>query len=267
MRISSAVLLGFLVGAVSSYGLIALHYDGVRSTETRQANPGLGKATATVSGVKPAKALGNENQSGDFLREGQEQTTDPAAAQQAEITTAEMLSSLDSFDREWAELTNAARTEDDRQRLISAGFTPARADRLLQREAELRMSVLEAGDGQQDDAIDELRLAVTARQMLRAEIGDGEYERYLQATNQSTSVSVQHVLEGSSAESAGLRVGDEIVDYAGARVFNMIDLSERARQRPRGEAVVVNVLRAGMPLQFVLHGGPLGIAGGRLPTR
>ena len=98
---------------------------------------------------------------------------------------------------------------------------------------------------------------------LREELGDDDYERYLQATGRRTSVYVGNVVANSQARAAGFQAGDEIIRYNGERVFSFNDLNMANVQGPLGEAVVVEILRDGVPMQLSLERGPLGIVGGR----
>ncbi len=68
---------------------------------------------------------------------------------------------------------------------------------------------------------------------LRKEMGDAEYEKYLTGTGRPTEVRVMDVLASSPAEKAGLRPGDQIVSYAGTRVF---DDGRPERADPPGQA-------------------------------
>ncbi|MDJ0909332.1 MAG: PDZ domain-containing protein [Woeseiaceae bacterium] len=162
----------------------------------------------------------------------------------------------------WAELAAEENPEPDRQQqLVEGGFEPSRASWLAQRETELQQDVVSDHDGVM--LPDHLETRLMARQALRAEIGDYEYERYLAATGQSTVVAVTQVLPDSAAEAAGLQVGDEIVDYDGLRVFNVFELSDASDEGRTGESVIVNIERDGAPMQLVLPRGALGISAGK----
>ena len=98
---------------------------------------------------------------------------------------------------------------------------------------------------------------------LRAELGDADYERYLEANQRSTSITISSVIESSPAQSVGLQSGDEIVRYDGERVFSMTDLTRQTMQGQAGENVVIDIMRNGLPMQVVVPRGPVGITGGR----
>jgi serine protease Do len=99
---------------------------------------------------------------------------------------------------------------------------------------------------------------------LRAEIGDEEFEQYLEALGRPTSVLVGTVEPSSAAANGGLLPGDQIVAYAGQRVFNARDLSALTQQRGIGETVPATVVRDGQRLQLYVTGGPLGLVPARV---
>lgn len=149
------------------------------------------------------------------------------------------------------------------QRLVDAGFTVARAEWIEQRTAELQMRQLEAQyEAARTGDPSRFREVPSIEETLRAELGDAEYERYLEATGRPTRVNVRNVLPSSPAERVGLRPGDEIVAYAGKRVFDMNDLNRLTLEGQPGETVVLEVLRDGQPMQLYVPRGPIGISGG-----
>jgi S1-C subfamily serine protease len=94
-------------------------------------------------------------------------------------------------------------------------------------------------------------------------LGDASYERYLEATGQSTSIGVQRVMEGSAGQAAGLQVGDQVIAYAGERVFRTSDLNKLILEGTPGQSVIVDVLRDGQQIQVFMPRGPIGITSGR----
>jgi uncharacterized membrane protein YgcG len=146
-------------------------------------------------------------------------------------------------------------------RLVRAGFTRERAEWIERRSQELQVQALQAQydaqrNGQQFRGVD-------AQGALRKEIGDSEYEKYLTAMNRPTNVRVIEVLASSSAERSGLQAGDQIVSYAGTRVFEMSELNALTRQGNPGESVTVEVQRDGQAVQVQVPRGVLGVQGGR----
>jgi hypothetical protein len=150
------------------------------------------------------------------------------------------------------------------ERFTAAGFTPERVEWINRRTEELRVAAMQAQyeaqrTGQRVDGMD-------VDQALRKEMGDPEYERYLAATGRPTEVRVMDVLATSAAERSGLRAGDEIISYAGTRVFDTRDLNTLTMQAAPGGSVTVEVRRDGQTLQVSVPRGPLGITapgGGR----
>jgi C-terminal processing protease CtpA/Prc len=170
--------------------------------------------------------------------------------------------------------SRSARREDYRRRyseegrieaLIEAGFLPSQASLIVRREAELQMDALQARyDAERSgDPVDYYRYRSAGNDALREELGDADYERYLEANNRSTSVSISSVIDSSPAQAAGLRPGDEIVRYDGARVFSMTDLTQQAIDGVPGQNVAVDIVRNGVAMQVVMPRGPIGISGGR----
>jgi len=161
----------------------------------------------------------------------------------------------------------AARAQDMQRRqveiLIQAGFAPDRAEWIIRRTQELRMQQMQAQyEAQREGRPVDPALAQGGDGALRNELGDAEYERFLEAQNRPTSIDVLQVLASSPAERAGLKPGDAIVSYGGTRVFDASELNALTLQGNAGESVVVDIRRDGQPLQLVLPRGPLGITGG-----
>ena len=155
-----------------------------------------------------------------------------------------------------------------RDAMIAAGMSPDRVDWILQRESELRFESMQAryDARNSDQPQNPFDSSFNPEAMLRAEIGDAEYESYLTANNRSTSVGVSSVMASSPGERAGLRPGDEIVGYDGQRVFSSSDLVQRTMAGGEG-IVVVDVMRDGAPMQIVVPRGPIGVEIGRFRGR
>jgi len=153
--------------------------------------------------------------------------------------------------------------------LINSGFTPERAQWIVQRESELQMEVMQARfDARRSgQPMDPFNPTLNPNSALRAELGDSQYEQYLQATNRPTTISIGSVLESSPGQRAGLQPGDEIVNYDGSRVFDVFDLNQQTMQGEPGESVVIDIRRDGMPMQVVLPRGPIGVSTGRFRGR
>jgi S1-C subfamily serine protease len=143
--------------------------------------------------------------------------------------------------------------------LIAVGFDRARAEEILKQEGQLRLAA----------AYDEYKVTGTMRpfngagrsatsQRLRAQLGDADYERYLQAIGQPTRVRVGDVPSNSAAANAGLLPGDEILTYAGQRIFNSRELQALTQRGSSGELVALSVMRDGYPMKLYVNGGSLG---------
>ena len=155
-----------------------------------------------------------------------------------------------------------------REALIKAGISSDRADYILRRESEMRYEQMQAVYQARNsgEPLDPLNRNFNADAMLRDEIGDAEYEQYLEANNRSTSVGISNVMASSPGERAGLQAGDEIVGYDGQRVFSTSELMQHTMASGDGN-VVVDVMRDGSQMQIVLPRGPIGVEIGRFRGR
>jgi S1-C subfamily serine protease len=70
------------------------------------------------------------------------------------------------------------------------------------------------------------------------------------------------VLASSAAERAGLQPGDQIISYAGTRVFDTRELNSLTRQGTPNESVNVTVIRNGQTVNVQVPRGPLGVSSG-----
>jgi hypothetical protein len=156
--------------------------------------------------------------------------------------------------------------QDDSERILAAGFTQDRIDWLDRRAEELQMEArqaqAEAGGSDEPIELDPLQAmmnVIEPHSLLRPEIGDDEYERYLQAKGLRTTVEISRVLASSPAEQGGLTEGDEIVAYGGQRVFSFLELSSLAAKQTSGESVLVEIKRDGQSMHLTVPGGDMGI--------
>ena len=156
--------------------------------------------------------------------------------------------------------------EDRRAAMIQAGMSPERADLVLRRESEMRFEMMQAFYEARSSGENFDRFSMNPDALLREEIGDSDYEKYLLANNRSTSVGVANVMASSPAERAGLKAGDEIVGYDGERIFSTTELMQRTMAGGDGD-VVVDVVRDGSSMQIVLPRVPIGVETGRFRRR
>ncbi len=166
----------------------------------------------------------------------------------------------------------AARFADRRERaspeyrlnlLLEAGFAPDQAQWIVDREAQLRMDVINAQyeARRQGEPFNPLEGQLASQAGMREQLGDAAYAQYLEATGRPTSVAVREVLASSPGQAAGLQSGDEIVSYAGQRVFSVVELNELTIAGQPGDTVAVDILRDGQPMQIYLPRGPIGFTG------
>ena len=146
--------------------------------------------------------------------------------------------------------------------LVNGGFDEFQAEEIIRTTEEIQMQILNAQyeASQNGERLNTGDLIAEASQQLRSTLGDQDYEKYLEATNQSTSVGIRNVLESSPAQLAGLQSGDDIVSYNGERVFNVNDLNRLSSSTEISGNVVVEVLRDGVPTTVSMPVGPLGIS-------
>lgn len=149
------------------------------------------------------------------------------------------------------------------EQLVAGGFPEDQAAWIARRESELQMAAMQARyDARLSGDNGALREVLSAQaDSLRTEIGDQDYERYLEAIGGRTSATISNVLETSPAQRAGLKPGDQIVRYGGERIFNVLDLNRATLAGRPGETVLVDVRRDGTTFQVTMPRGPLGIRG------
>lgn len=147
--------------------------------------------------------------------------------------------------------------------LIDGGFSEDRARQILQLESEAQYQALLAAHEaeRRGEAIEALSTNSGSQSILRAELGDSDYERYLRAQGHPAAVQVTQVMEGSPGARAGLQSGDQIVSYDGQRIFDTAELRELTLQGSLGENVIIEIEREGMRMQLSVPRGPVGITG------
>jgi PDZ domain len=152
--------------------------------------------------------------------------------------------------------------------LVAAGLTLDRAQWIMQREDEIEMEVLQARyDATQNGATQQEIANISTAQLLRKDLGDADYEKYLAGQGRPTSVGVRDVLTNSPAQVAGLQAGDEIVAYNGQRVFDVNELNALTYEARPGSSVAMEVVRDGQTMQVYVESGPIGISGGGRAAR
>lgn len=153
------------------------------------------------------------------------------------------------------------------QQLVAAGFAREEAERIVQIESEESLRQLQAQyDSRRARATSENNQPAITNP-IRSELGDQNYERYLEANGRPTSARVGSIIGGSAAENAGLIAGDDVISYAGERVFNLSDVNNLTIQGNVGESVLIEVERGEESIQLTIPRGPIGISGGRRGRR
>jgi hypothetical protein len=150
----------------------------------------------------------------------------------------------------------------DRDLLVEAGYPMDRAEYLLGRAEELAEHFHQSGDGEQRDPARHMGLMSDRYFALKDEIGETEYERFLEARRRPTAAVIGAVYAGFGADAAGLRAGDEVYLYDNLRVFNGGQLEGLSLQRkardPTGPPVPAAVRREGENILVMLPRGSLG---------
>jgi S1-C subfamily serine protease len=74
-----------------------------------------------------------------------------------------------------------------------------------------------------------------------------------------TAALIVDIVEGSQAQSNGLRIGDLIVEYSGVRIRNARELVREAGKTSIDQQVEMIVIRDKLPMPFILEGGFIGV--------
>ncbi|MBT8148570.1 MAG: PDZ domain-containing protein, partial [Gammaproteobacteria bacterium] len=154
------------------------------------------------------------------------------------------------------------------QRLAAAGFSAYDAERIFAMEAEAQLRFI---DTMSNPA---LRGSVAARDIiadlgdkLREYLGDYGYENYLRSKNLPTTVTIYRVEDDSAGALVGLHKGDEIVRYAGRRVYSITGLNRLVAQGQSGQRVSLQLLRQGNIETIEIPAGAIGITSRPLSPR
>ena len=147
--------------------------------------------------------------------------------------------------------------------LVRGGFSEDQARRLMRQESEAQFKAMEADHlaRRNGEVIDMVGSITNAQSIFRAAIGDEEFERYLAAQEQPTTVRISNLLDGTPGSRAGLQAGDSIVSYNGVRTFSLNDVRELTMQGNIGENVIIEIDRNGVRMQLSIPRGPIGMSG------
>ncbi len=146
------------------------------------------------------------------------------------------------------------------KQLAEAGFAQEEAARIVQLESQESLRQLQQQYELRRARTEQGGSDIANLNPIRAELGDENYERYLEANGWPTSARIGSVIGGSPGENAGLRAGDQITSYAGQRVFNLNEINNLTVQGNVGESVLVEVQRDGSAVQLTIPRGPIGIS-------
>jgi len=158
--------------------------------------------------------------------------------------------------------------------LVKSGIDQVVAVDIVRRKNDFDLKLLELRDRAMREGYlgtgryqRELNALMVENVVLRDEIGDDAYDRYLFATGQHNRVKIASVMMGSSAEQAGLKTGDMILSYNDRQMFNWNELQDATTKGERGEYVNVTVMRNGQLMNMWLPRGPLGVRLGTVRVR
>jgi membrane-associated protease RseP (regulator of RpoE activity) len=148
-------------------------------------------------------------------------------------------------------------------RMVESGFSEDEARRVLEQESLAAFKALEsAWEAQRSgETIDRYSSEYNPQAIMRSELGDDTYARYLESQGQPTAISITQVLGGSPGSKIGLQPGDQLISYAGDRVFSVTELRNQSMQGNPGEDIVIEIERNGTRMQLTLPRGPIGITG------
>lgn len=153
--------------------------------------------------------------------------------------------------------------------LIKNGYSEDEAKRLLKIESDAQFEMMQTVHEarRNGESLDLFSNSLSAQTTLRSNIGDAEYERFLNAQGQRTNVQIASVLDGAPGSKAGLRPGDEIISYNGERTFSMMDLRELTMGGEAGENAIIEIDRDGVRMQLSIPRGPIGMNGNGASVR
>jgi len=165
-----------------------------------------------------------------------------------------------------ASSTDANSTWFNQQALIDAGMDASEAQQLKERFEKQELETLYLRDKAVREGWLGTRRYREERQALEAQTGnlkeeldEESYAAYLFASGQPNRVAVQSVLNGSAANSSGIRPDDQILRYDNQRIYNWRDLRNATTQGDINETITIEVMRDNKRMEFYVQRGPLGI--------
>jgi hypothetical protein len=135
-------------------------------------------------------------------------------------------------------------------KLMDGGFSRERAEELLERYSELNSQRVKA-------SLELGAYTSSADAVLRQEIGDAEFEKFVIATDRVPAVQVGQLAGTSPAALFGLRTGDQIVSYDGHRLFDAREIASLSFQGTPDQTVILEIMRDSQLIQLAMPGGSL----------
>jgi hypothetical protein len=222
----------------------------------------LAEELADIKASLAAEAFGNAADGGDVSGSNPRERI-AALLEQGDRDNPRLNQIRERFQNGVGIVDESAREQRQIERFIDSGLTMERAQYIMQREDEIAMEVLQARYEATQSGADAAVIAnLSTSQMMRDDLGDADYEKYLTALGRPTTINVRDVLTNSPAQAAGLAPGDEIVGYDGKRVFDMNELTGLTYEAGPGGTVAIDVIRDGQPMQLYVERGPIGVSGG-----
>ncbi len=152
------------------------------------------------------------------------------------------------------------------EQLIAAGFPRAEVRAYRERVDQIELDRLYLRDrAAREGWLDTPRYARESstlfRELLgtREEFGDELYDWTLYSSGHPNRVQVSEVMQGSAAESVGLRAGDVVVRYGDQAIFNPMELREATLDGDAGAQTAVEVRRGEELIRVFVPRGPLGV--------
>ncbi len=150
--------------------------------------------------------------------------------------------------------------------LTAAGINQDIADDILRRISEQQFRRLELQNLMQrsDPSTrrqysQELRELNENKILLRTELGDEAYDKYLFISGQNNRVKVSSVMAGSPAESSGFQSNDVILYYDNQKILNWADIRKATIEGEIGSYTSVEILRDGVQMSLMVPRGTLGV--------
>lgn len=288
--VAAAFLAGILTGAFAAAGLrtaptpaqtsVSPDPGSSQNDSTEPVTEPLGAPTAAVLSAVPEEVLSTPSDAADpFFEPAHELRAMIAAWTGVQNDLARLRARVDDLERRLSaaatnSVSNEARVrtrrpetpEQRRSALVKAGVAEDRAADLVWRQGQLELDRLDLRDLAiregwfgSDRYRDELDRIAEDTFDLRAEIGEGFYDRYLFEAGKDNRVEIASIIPGSAAEEVGLEPGDLVESYGEARVFTFRDLRTATSEGERGELVPVRIRRDGGFVDAWVPRGPLGV--------